>query len=176
MNKLANGIWEIKKFLSILDCNLIINQAIIQGFKEARKQKVGRYNQETFIHYPKISSKLFFLLEKHISEYSQLTKIISMGEIIECYRYKEGDYILLHGDKEIKISSNCWSTHTLIIYLSHNFIGGETVFPKHNIRVIPEIGKALLFEHGLLHQANKVLDGIKYVSRCSVTLADYQNL
>jgi prolyl 4-hydroxylase len=34
---------------------------------------------------------------------------------------------------------------TFIFYLNDNFTGGETEFPKRNIRAVPKIGKAVLF-------------------------------
>ena len=34
---------------------------------------------------------------------------------------------------------------TIIIYLNENFKGGETVFPKINISVKPQTGKAAVF-------------------------------
>ncbi|TVP60096.1 MAG: hypothetical protein EA343_18345 [Nodularia sp. (in: Bacteria)] len=176
MKKVANGIWEIEKFLNAIDCKSILDKAYLCGFKIAKQQKRGRYNQETFIDYGEVALKLFFRLQKCISEYSKITTITSIGKVIECYRYEQGDYITAHYDKSTEIDHNSWSTHTLIIYLSDNVMGGETSFLKHNIIVVPELGKAVLFEHSILHQANEVLEGIKYVSRLNVGLMNYESL
>lgn len=176
MEKLADGIWEIKNFLKIVECNSIVNKACLCGFQTAQQKKIGRYNQETFIDDPEVSSKLLFLLKKCISEYSKITTVTSIGKVLECYRYEQGEYITAHHDKATELDHNIWSTHTLIIYLSDNVKGGETAFSKHNITVIPELGKAVLFEHSILHQANEVLEGIKYVLRFNVGLMNYESL
>ena len=36
---------------------------------------------------------------------------------------------------------------TALVYLSDDFIGGETIFPAHNLTIRPQQGTALLFVH-----------------------------
>nr|CAD5928827.1 hypothetical protein NO713_01152 [Planktothrix pseudagardhii] len=174
MDKLANGIWQIKKMLNTEECNLIVKIACSGGFTIAHKQAMGRYNQETFIESSEVYLMLFYHLQRCICECHEIASIISIQQIIECYRYYKGDYITPHYDRAREIEPNIWSTHTLLVYLSDSVIGGETAFPKKHIRVIPELGKALLFEHGVLHQAIEVLEGVKYVSRANIALAKYK--
>jgi hypothetical protein len=176
MEKVADGIRAIKSFLTVEKCNSIINRACLYNFQKARMQNKGRYNQETFIYDPEESSRFLFQLQSCITQYSVITTVTSIGKVLECYRYTEGDYITAHCDKSTKTDRSCWSTHTIIIYLNDNFTGGETDFPKNNIKVIPKVGKALLFEHGILHQANQVLEGVKYLLRLNVALNNYESL
>jgi hypothetical protein len=60
-----------------------------------------------------------------------------------------------------------------MVYLNADFEGGETSFstsnrssvPWPNLRVKPEIGKALLFHHPITHKGETVVAGRKYVLR-----------
>jgi len=77
---------------------------------------------------------------------------------------------------------------TFIVYLNEGFEGGETPFFHVNsfdrknrevkpgvgpppVLCVPEIGKALIFQHDILHQGNEVFSGLKYAMRMDVMYA-----
>jgi prolyl 4-hydroxylase len=66
---------------------------------------------------------------------------------------------------------------TCLIYLNNNFTGGETFFPKKNIKIKPKIGKMIIwkninktqygtyyFDDSTIHTGLPVLTGIKYIA------------
>lgn len=50
--------------------------------------------------------------------------------------------------------------------------GGETTFLNNSLNVripvVPKPGRVLIFEHQLLHEGSKLIDGIKYVIRTDI--------
>jgi len=71
---------------------------------------------------------------------------------------------------------------TFIIYMNEGFIGGETTFhaggfynrnskqlkAAEPVKCIPETGKALIFQHDILHEGSKLITGKKYAFRMDV--------
>ena len=57
---------------------------------------------------------------------------------------------------------------TLAFYLNDDFEGGETDFPELGKRIAPRRGRALLFQHRILHEAMAVRAGAKLVLRTDV--------
>lgn len=48
---------------------------------------------------------------------------------------------------------------TILVYLNDDFTGGETIFPKLNIKIKPKIGKVLIF-YSLDSKENTILDSL----------------
>ena len=57
---------------------------------------------------------------------------------------------------------------TFMVYLNEGFAGGATRFLDHGVEVEPRTGRALLFQHALLHEGVTVGEGVKYVLRTDV--------
>jgi prolyl 4-hydroxylase len=55
-----------------------------------------------------------------------------------------------------------------VFYLNDDFTGGETEFPELGKRITPLRGRALLFQHRVLHAALTPATGVKYVLRTDV--------
>ena len=53
---------------------------------------------------------------------------------------------------------------TMVCYLNDDFQGGGTYFPNADYRVTPKQGMAVLFPADYLHQADTVLEGMKYIA------------
>ena len=73
---------------------------------------------------------------------------------------------------------------TFIIYLNDDFVGGETNFPNRNVKVIPKVGKGVLFfsleddnetiREDSLHAGMPVLRGEKYMCNKWIRVKSYQ--
>lgn len=117
--------------------------------------------------------------ESLIDEF-QLAK--GLNPQLRIYRYTKGHHFGQHYDESVRINhpklkgETKW---TLLIYLTgdEEFIGGDTIFHPVNqrddesISVHPAKGTALLHKHGddcLLHEAQLVKDGVKWVLRSDV--------
>jgi hypothetical protein len=55
-----------------------------------------------------------------------------------------------------------------VFYLNDDFEGGDTDFPELEQRITPRRGRALLFQHRILHEATRVHRGEKLVLRTDV--------
>ena len=73
-----------------------------------------------------------------------------------------------HNDT-VAISDGIRSRLTLVFYLNSDFTGGATEFPELAVgAVTPKIGRALVFQHRVLHSATPVVAGTKYVLRTDI--------
>ena len=87
------------------------------------------------------------------------------------YRYRGTEAFAPHHDGSVRIGERI-SKLTFMVYLTSVSRGGETRFydtdlhVSHTIR--PTIGKALVFEHAILHEGVAVEDDSKYVLRTDV--------
>ena len=150
-----NKIYEYPNMITDEQCDEIISLAkplirpstVIGEGGENVPDKVFRTSHNTFI--PR-SHKVVQNI------YTKLSKIIGIDsdhfEQLQVVRYEPGQQYKAHWDA-------CWEDHkcgefmkmggqryaTFLLYLNDDFEGGETGFPKRNIKVKPEKGKAALF-------------------------------
>jgi hypothetical protein len=87
---------------------------------------------------------------------------------LRLYRYGPGERHGAHWDTVVELEGGVQSLLTLVFYLNDGFEGGETDFPELGQRIAPRVGRALLFQHRVLHEATEVLAGEKYVLRTDV--------
>jgi prolyl 4-hydroxylase len=146
-------VYEFDNILSQNECNMIIEMA------KPKISKSAVLSKEKF-HPGRTSSHVFLpsnhqLLEKIDNiVYSYLGIPKENYENLQVVNYKSTEKYDAHYDacdpKE-EICKNDINTRggfryaTFIFYLNDNFTGGETEFPKRNIRATPKTGKAVLF-------------------------------
>lgn len=87
---------------------------------------------------------------------------------LRLYRYDVGQRHGPHWDSVVELPGGLRSLVTLVFYLNDDFEGGETDFPELQQRVQPMTGRALLFQHRILHEAMEVAAGVKYVLRTDI--------
>jgi len=87
---------------------------------------------------------------------------------LRLYRYGPGERHGAHWDTVVELDGGVRSLVTLVFYLNGDFEGGETDFPELNRRITPSPGRALLFQHRILHEATAVTAGEKLVLRTDV--------
>ncbi|XP_047329807.1 uncharacterized protein LOC124933450 [Impatiens glandulifera] len=137
--------------------------------------------------------------DKLLSDFKIRSKVaVGLNPNIRLYRYKVGQCFGQHIDESVDLGEGKRTHYTLLIYLSGGFkpkskkdsntlqddassetlVGGETVFYGHRNSIVAEVppseGMALLHIHGhkcMLHEAQKVTKGIKYVLRSDVVFA-----
>lgn len=90
---------------------------------------------------------------------------------VRLYRYGPGEKHGAHWDTVVHLEGGVCSLVTLVFYLNDDFEGGETDFPELNQRIIPRRGRALLFQHRILHVASEVTRGEKFVLRTDILYA-----
>lgn len=67
-------------------------------------------------------------------------------------------------------------TFTILIYLNHDYEGGEIEFPDHNIKIKPEQGSVLIFPtcKPFKHQSHEIKSGNKYFILGEFSLNEYE--
>lgn len=141
--------------------NEILSCAHENDFAPARMQSAGRYNGEMFLRNSSLMKKLAVAASRHGLD-------VDCNVVLEVYRYCEGQYIAPHIDASQIMGSGWVSSATLPIYLNHEFDGGRTVFLSPHRVVTPKRGRGVVFAHGLIHEAEPVLRGMKFVARVNV--------
>jgi hypothetical protein len=87
---------------------------------------------------------------------------------LRVYRYGPGERHGVHWDTVVELGPSVRSLLTLVFYLNDSFDGGDTDFPELGKRIAPRAGRALLFQHRILHEAKAVRAGEKFVLRTDV--------
>ncbi|MGB3534921.1 MAG: 2OG-Fe(II) oxygenase [Microcoleaceae cyanobacterium] len=173
MEKIDRGIWYTGELLNPQECEFLIEKAELSGFQVARMHSKGRKNKETFVKCPETMQTILLRLSEQISdEPSTDFQVLRLGPILECYRYEAGEFVSAHSDAPREIEPGLHSKYTLVIYLSDEIEGGDTVFPNKGIRVCPTRGRAVLFDHVIRHEGAKVLQGMKYIVRTDVAVSN----
>ncbi|MBL8950720.1 MAG: 2OG-Fe(II) oxygenase [Myxococcaceae bacterium] len=85
-------------------------------------------------------------------------------------RYRDGQQFTVHRDGAWAPSPAARTTMTVQVYLNDGseFEGGATCFTEAGLRVMPEKGLAIVFDHRLWHAGEAVTRGTKYVLRTDV--------
>jgi predicted 2-oxoglutarate/Fe(II)-dependent dioxygenase YbiX len=87
---------------------------------------------------------------------------------LRLYRYGPGERHGAHWDTVVELADNVRSMLSLVFYLNDDFTGGNTLFPELDQCITPRRGRALLFQHRVLHEASVVTAGEKLVLRTDV--------
>jgi len=145
------------KFLSQKTCD-----SLISFYKKNQKNKQFHPDNSSF--YVKIKNNFrFFLLQqkikKQIKSYTKTNVTIDEFQIVE---WPENSKMEEHYDK--KYNDFC----SLIVYLNHNFYGGETIFHLHQKTMItPQTGRFVMFSNNnILHSVNEITSGTRYTLVC----------
>ena len=127
-----------------------------------------RNNERVMVDDPETAAELFRRIRPHVPEEIFGHRVSGANERLRFYRYQPGQKFALHFDGAFRRTPTEQSYLTFIIYLNEGFGGGETDFPDVDRKVSPRPGRALLFQHMLLHEGCTVTSGVKYVLRTDV--------
>ena len=175
LNQISDSIWTIEHFVSKKECDDLILFSEMRGFEEA---KVNLANGPKMIKGIRNNLRLIYddnnLAEKYwkrLAKYcpsilDQTWKASGLNEKFRFYKYESNQRFKKHIDGRFKRSENEESRITFMIYLNHDFKGGETAFEENIIN--PSSGMALCFIHELKHEGLPVITGSKYVLRSDV--------
>lgn len=111
--------------------------------------------------FDRVSAALPPRLEKH-------WVLSGVNERLRCYRYGPDEYFRPHYDGAWQPSADERSLLTFMVYLNDVDAGGATAFPSLAHSVVPRAGRALLFNHRLLHESTTLEQGLKYAVRTDV--------
>jgi len=109
---------------------------------------------------------------------------VTLNERLPLLRYKQGQFFHSHNDaifvrpKEQGERAGEKSYVSVQVYLNQKFKGGNTTFHGRgrHLDVKPRTGSILIFEHGILHEGQKVTQGKKYLLRTDVMYSSSANV
>jgi hypothetical protein len=95
-------------------------------------------------------------------------RLVGANPRLRLYRYGPGERHGAHWDTVVELEGGVRSMVTLVFYLNDGFDGGATEFPELRRTIAPRRGRALLFQHRVLHEATVVTRGEKLVLRTDI--------
>jgi prolyl 4-hydroxylase len=87
---------------------------------------------------------------------SPASTLVGANPRLRIYRYGPGERHGAHWDTVVELADGVRSLLTLVFYLNDGFTGGDTDFVELGARVTPKAGRALLFQHRVMHRASEV--------------------
>jgi prolyl 4-hydroxylase len=128
-----------------------------------------RNNERVMFDDPDLAQTLFERVRHRLPKVVLGAKAVGANERIRCYRYRPGMYFAPHADGAFYRDDVERSRYSFLVYLNEGFEGGETAFfVKPEVKIKPETGLGLLFQHPIVHEGSPVVSGVKYVVRTDV--------
>ncbi|UTN05028.1 2OG-Fe(II) oxygenase [Flavobacterium bizetiae] len=168
-------IYTIDNFLTVDECNELIEKSEQIGFEEAgvnidgaqKMMKMVRNNERIMYQDDDYASFFWQKLQPHVKSEVGNSFAIGLNEMFRFYKYNPGQRFKMHRDGSYKRSESEYSYYTFLIYLNDSYEGGETKFASGEI-IMPKTGTALIFEHSQRHEGAALISGIKYVLRSDI--------
>lgn len=165
--------FTIPHLLSPDECQQLITLAENHGFTSAgvrttegqKPMPLVRNNERAMFDSPNWVTLLWNRLRSAGLPELQGQQAAGLPKDLRFYKYSPGQRFKMHKDgpwTEGGLSSQL----TLLVYLNDGFKGGDTDF--RDLKIIPQIGSALLFIHDTWHEGAAVSEGVKYVLRSDV--------
>lgn len=127
-----------------------------------------RNNDRVIFDDPELARTLFDRVRPHLPAAMKGWTLCGVNERFRCYRYRPGHYFRLHTDGAFFRDELERSFLTFMIYLNTVDEGGGTEFPELQRLIEPQPGRALFFQHPLLHEGQEVRAGVKYAIRSDI--------
>ena len=170
---IQNRLEVFDAFLNFDECAALIKRVEAIGFEDAyiisNGEKVVakeiRNNQRVILDDLNLANKLWRKIVSSLSLKVDGWAPVGLNERFRFYRYTENQLFRLHKDFPF-VRNNQESKLSFIIYLNESFKGGQTDFRQFEIS--PKTGRAIAFDHDLLHEGKSVLSGIKYAVRTDI--------
>jgi hypothetical protein len=182
----GDDIFVIHDFLTPTECTDLIATAEAAGFDDApintgfgtAVRNDVRNNDRVMIDDVPLAAEWFARARPFLPSRLGGWEPCGMNERFRYYRYAAGQKFDWHLDGAFHRPNGETSKLTFMIYLNDSVVGGCTAFNLRREgvlretdpirRVLPVVGKALVFRHDVLHTGEVVLDGVKYVVRSDV--------
>jgi predicted 2-oxoglutarate/Fe(II)-dependent dioxygenase YbiX len=178
-------VFVIHDFLTPEECAEFVRATEAEGYAPAPISTLGgfvmapeiRNNERVMIDNDEWAARLWERARPLVPSPFKGYEAVALNERIRFYRYDEGHAFRPHTDGHFARNDQR-SQLTFMVYLNGDCAGGDTVVYIQDdgetlpdgaeIRVKPELGKALVFFHYLLHEGTPVTAGRKYVLRTDV--------
>lgn len=174
--------FTLEQVLSPIECGRLIQAAEALGFRAAGLGTQGdqivatqfRDSGRVIIEDLLLSRQLFERIRPYLPTVWDGRRIVGLNEQLKFLRYTPGQKFVAHFDGSFcrpnTVNKTCL---TVQLYLSRKrTVGGATRFMGANgvppVCCSPDMGRALVFQHNILHDGEEVKEGIKYTIRTDV--------
>jgi len=172
--EVAQGIFTIEQLLEPTECEALVKRAEAQGFESApiitatgtRVAADTRNNDRCIFDDESLAEDLWQRSREAIPPVMSGRQALGLNERFRLYRYAPGQRFAWHSDAPFRRESGEMSLLTFMVYLNAGYAGGATRFEA--AKVTGQMGLALVFQHGLLHEGSEVVQGVKYALRSDV--------
>jgi prolyl 4-hydroxylase len=169
-------VWTVDSALSAAECEAYIQRmrkgsaevAPIVGHHGPEVDLAVRNNTRVMWDDSAEANALLARVEAQVPKHLSGMVLAGANPRLRLYRYGSGERHGAHWDTVVQLDGGVQSLLTLVFYLNDGFTGGETDFPELERRIAPRVGRALLFQHRILHIASEVNAGEKFVLRTDV--------
>lgn len=170
---------ECQQFIDVSEQKGYEAATITLGRNHFELRTEVRNNDRVIYDDAQLAEQLFARLRDLLPAQLHGWNLVGLNERFRFYRYQSGQTFKPHWDGSYERSDWESSKLSLLIYLSADFVGGETIFYQdvgmrkacfetRQAVVVPQQGQVLFFEHQQLHEGAPVTSGIKYVLRTDV--------
>ena len=171
-------VWTVDDLLSPEECAALIERVEALGPAAAPITTAAgfvmrpdiRNNERVIFDDAELARELFARIEGVIPPRLCGMRPVGANERFRCYRYQPGQRFARHFDGHFARDAHERSLFTFMVYLNEGYEGGTTNFYSFSKDIVatPQRGRALLFQHHLLHEGAEVTRGVKYVLRSDV--------
>lgn len=152
MIKHADGVYEIKNFLTNEELNGLLFSVSEDGFNELHPQTIIKDLQPESLKYmPEIYDRLL----------SYFNNAHSLTEIANIRRFKENEYMSPHTDNGLPDDPRK-IIFGIVIYLNDDFVGGQISYPDLGLIIQPEKGSLLIHHAMITHEVLPIVRGKRY--------------
>lgn len=127
-----------------------------------------RNNSRVMFEDPAVAAALYERIKPHVPEEVMGMRAVAANERLRCYKYEPGQWFKPHYDGSFVRSRDERSLYTFMVYLNGGFEGGATALLELGVDIEPKPGRALLFQHHMLHEGCEVKRGVKYAVRSDI--------
>ncbi len=180
-------LFSLRNVMSPAECAKLIELAEQLGFQPAglatgddtyRVKERTRNNLRVMFEDTSFAEGLWARVADHVERRFQNHVAVGLNWRFRVYKYPPGSTFAPHVDNRTPLPDGRITLFSFMIYLNHNFRGGETTFferrragqkkltMQRSIR--PRTGAALVFDHLLYHEGSLVVSGHKYAVRSDV--------
>jgi len=174
--------FTLEDVLSADECVRLIEAAESIGFAQAGLGRAGEQVVRTEVRDsgrlitedPALAHLILRRVHPHLPRFWKGRRLVGLNEQLKFLRYHPGQQFAAHYDGAFERPGTQNRTYlTLQLYLSTEHIeGGATIFcgalADKGTRCDPRPGRALIFQHNLLHEGEEVRSGVKYTIRTDV--------
>lgn len=174
--------FTLENVLSPVECKRLIDAAENVGYGIAGLGSIGSQGAHTqfrdsarlIVDDVGLAQQLFSRLRPFLPTVREGRRILGLNEQLKFLRYHPGQKFVAHFDGAFcRPNTPNMTKLTVQFYLSHGQVeGGTTNFiGEHAERVVrctPDAGRALVFQHSILHEGAEVKEGVKYTIRTDV--------